>query len=202
MPLVGMTGRSKRSKDGGSACRYDDNIYALKGGNTQEFWVYDPGTDEWAELDTMPSFGSTGRKKRVKYGADIASFGDGAFFALKGNKTLEFWRYVLPYVGSPEPVRSGVMGTAVKTRGMHGFELRPNPLASGFATVRYSLPKAGPVFVRVFDVAGRTVSDTRSLGHSVSGSLSLDLRNLSAGIYLVQLDADGYSDTRKLVIRQ
>ena len=45
--------------------------------------------------------GSTGRKKRVKYGADLVHWGYGAFFALKGNKTNEFWRYVVPPPSMP-----------------------------------------------------------------------------------------------------
>jgi hypothetical protein len=67
--------------------------------------------------------------------------------------------------------------------------------------VRYSLPKPGPVAVKVFDVAGRTVQ-TRSLLAGRSGAVSLNLRGLSAGIYLVQLDAQGYSSTQKLVINR
>ncbi|UCG44242.1 MAG: T9SS type A sorting domain-containing protein, partial [candidate division WOR-3 bacterium] len=213
MPYIGMMLRRKKSKDGGSAVLQDGRIFALKGGNTQEFWMYDPGTSEWTELDTMPAWGSTGRKKRVKYGADIVSFGDGAFFALKGNKTSEFWRYVMPYAAGPRPSRSGIMGAVVKSRVGHGFELRPNPLVDGIVTVTWQFADAplslrgaqrrgnpGAVAISVFDIAGRAVSHTWSLGHSVSGSVSLDLRTLAAGIYLVQLDADGLSSSQKLVL--
>ena len=199
MPFIGQTLRRKRSKDGGSAVLQDGRIFALKGGNTQEFWMYDPATDQWEELDTVPAWGSTGRKKRVKYGADIVSFGDGAFFALKGNKTAENWRYVMPYGAGSRPARSGIMTTVVKTRAGYGFELRPNPLTGGLATVRYSLPKAGPVVVKVFDVAGRTVQ-AKTLLAGRSGAVSLDLKELAAGIYLVQLDAEGFTDTHKLVV--
>ena len=98
MPLYGLhSGRikKKKSKDGGSGAWHNGEIYALKGGNTQQFWKYTPSSDSWTELDTVPNYGSTGRKKRVKYGADIVCI-NGTFYALKGNKTLEFWRYVLP----------------------------------------------------------------------------------------------------------
>jgi hypothetical protein len=199
MPFMGAALRRSRSKDGGSAASQDGLIFAFKGGNTQEFWMYDPATDRWAELDTIPAWGSTGRKKRVKYGADIASFGDGAFVALKGNKTSEVWRYVMSYTAGSQPARSGVMTTEVKTRAAYGFELRPNPLAGGVATVRYNLPRPGPVAVKVFDVAGRTVQ-AKSLLAGRSGAVSLDLKKLAAGIYLVQLDAEGFSTSQKLVV--
>ncbi|UCG42837.1 MAG: SBBP repeat-containing protein [candidate division WOR-3 bacterium] len=79
---------------------------------------------------------------------------------------------------------------------------RLSPVTRGLVTVHYSLPEAGPVSVRVFDIAGRTVSDTRSLGHSVTGSLSVDLQGLSPGAYLVRLRATGYTATGKIVVNR
>jgi hypothetical protein len=35
-----------------------------------------------------------------------------------------------------------------------------------------------------------------------SGAVSLDLRSLSAGIYLVKVEAAGFTGTQKLVIQQ
>jgi hypothetical protein len=77
----------------------------------------------------------------------------------------------------------------------------PNPLAGGWASVRYSLPKAGPVSISVFDVAGRCVH-THSTTSSPNHSVALDLRGLSAGVYLVRLDAKGFSRSQKLVVQQ
>jgi len=79
--------------------------------------------------------------------------------------------------------------------------IAPNPLSSGFATLRYSLPRPGTASVTVFDVAGRSVFSTRSPGHLTTGSLPLDLRKLSAGVYLVRLDADNFTQTQKLVVQ-
>ncbi|MEO0073120.1 MAG: T9SS type A sorting domain-containing protein [candidate division WOR-3 bacterium] len=200
MPLVGMMGKSKKSKDGGSAAWYDVYIYALKGGNTQELWRFRPGTGTWTELDTMPSFGSTQKKKRVKAGADIVSWGDGIFFALKGNKTNEFWRYVAGAVAQPQlPERSGIAG---QVQGIAGPSLAvvPNPASAGRVMLYYSLPQPGLVTVRVLDVSGRAVME-QSLAANRSGSHSLDLSGLATGIYLVRLGAPGYESSQKLVIR-
>jgi hypothetical protein len=198
MPLAGMMGKSKKSKDGGSAAYYAGAIYALKGGNTQEFWKLTLPSP-WAEKETMPAFGSTGKKKRVKAGGDIVSWGGGAFFALKGNKTLEMWRYVEAPAGNVfRPGRSGVAATPVSYRGT-GLSISPNPLADGLATLSYSLPAAGPARVRVYDVSGRTVVN-RTLVAGRSGSVVLDLGRLSAGVYLVKLDAAGFQQTHKLII--
>ena len=203
MPLYGLhSGRikKKKSKDGGSGAWYESEIYALKGGNTQQFWKYIAAQDTWQELDTVPTNGSTGRRKRVKYGADIVGFGGGAFFALKGNKTLEAWRYMLnPELLAARPERSGVMAGLTRAS-RFGLTITPNPLASGFATLRYSLPNAGPVSLSVFDVAGRVVRK-QTIMATRNGATNLDLRTLSAGVYLVRFDADSFTSTHKLVVQ-
>jgi hypothetical protein len=163
--------------------------------------MYDIPGDTWVEQDTVPNNGSTGRKKRVKYGADLVSWGGGAFFALKGNKTRELWRYVIPSaMAMPRPERSGVMGGVVKA-GKLGVTLAPNPLTGNVATLRYSLPMAGPATISVFDVTGRSVME-RSVLATRTGAVSLDVRSLSAGIYLVRFDTDGYTATQKLVVQK
>ncbi len=93
-PLASMPFGSagKKVKDGGSACYRNDLIFALKGGNTQEFWVYDPVKDEWEQRDTIPSRDSSGLRKRVKGGGDIVLAGD-EILALKGNNTRALWQY-------------------------------------------------------------------------------------------------------------
>jgi len=68
MPLVSRTGKKKKSKDGGSGAYSDPYIYALKGGNTQEYWKYYVAGDSWQESDTVPLIGSTQKKKKVKAG--------------------------------------------------------------------------------------------------------------------------------------
>jgi len=207
MPVPGMDGgkmKLKKSKDGGAGAWFDDALYALKGGNTCQFYVYEPVGDTWTELDTIDSYGSTLKKKKVKAGGDLASYGFGVFFALKGNKTNEFWRYVEPTGAYGLPLtadRSGVQaGELIVHRS--SFIVSPSPLSSGFATLRYSLPRPGPVSVTVFDVAGRSVFRTGTLGRLTAGTLPLDLRGLSAGIYLVRLDADGFGSSEKLVVHR
>jgi hypothetical protein len=195
MPLTGMMGKSKKSKDGGSGALYEDAIYALKGGNTQEFWKCTLPAATWSERETIPAFGSTGKKKRVKGGGDIAAFGDGLFFALKGNKTLEMWRYSLGAVAAATPQRSGVM--ADRTAGPAGVAVASPARTS--ALVSFSLPQAGSVRITLIDVSGRTVAQ-RTIAAGRSGQTALDLRQLSAGVYLVRFDAAGFSATRKLVV--
>jgi hypothetical protein len=116
MPFASRTGKTKKSRDGGSGVWYDGAIYALKGGGTQEFWRYAPSRDSWAELDTLPRGVN---KKRVRHGGDLVSFGHDAFFACKGGKTREIWRYLLradlrmPDPGQRPEVAADCLATAI-----------------------------------------------------------------------------------------
>ncbi|MEO0085040.1 MAG: T9SS type A sorting domain-containing protein, partial [candidate division WOR-3 bacterium] len=199
MPFMGQLGKNKKSKDGGSAAFYDGAIYALKGGNTVEFWKYVTGTATWTELALMPEIGSTGKKKRVKAGGDLAGWSGGpVFFALKGNKTTEFWRYVEPAAPMSQPERGGVAAQPVALKG-YGFALSPNPVR-GLATLSYSVPTAGAARVTVLDVTGRDVV-TRTLTANRTGTTSLDLTGLSAGVYLVKLESPNYTAAAKLIVQ-
>ncbi|MEO0081616.1 MAG: T9SS type A sorting domain-containing protein, partial [candidate division WOR-3 bacterium] len=120
----------------------------------------------------------------------------------KGNKCYELWRYVegTTVYGSLFTVsRSGVQAGFSAERSW--FRVAPNPLVSGWAMVRYSLPKAGPVTVTVFDVAGRSVQ-RQTLVANKAGAVALDLRKLVSGVYLVRLDASDLSQTQKLVVQR
>jgi len=204
VPFVGSSGRRQKSTDGGSAAFYDGAIYALKGGNTQEWWRYTVEDSVWTELETMPSNGSSGKRKRVKSGGDVVSYGFGYFFALKGNRTLEFWRYSLPW--GPDAVR-GTRGaergaaSRVAPRASSVLSIAPSPLTGGVATLRVHGVEGQRVRVRAYDIAGRErLSLASSVGRQAS-SIPLDLRGLSAGVYLVRVTAGGFEATRKLIIQ-
>jgi len=205
MPVLGKQGgriKSRKSKDGGCGAWFGGNLYALKGAATGQFFSYEPAKDSWTELDTMPAWGNAQKKRYVKNGADIANAGN-AFYALKGNKTRELWRYVVPTRDALRPTpyaRSGVMASPSSISELR-FAIAPNPTAGGFTTLRYSLPKPGPVTLTVFDVAGRSVFRQSAICN-LQSSMALDLRGLSAGVYLVRLDAGGQSASRKLIVQK
>jgi len=202
MPFQNRQLRTKKSKDGGCAAWYAGTISALKGGNTQEFWRYFADADTWSEIDTLPQFGPSLTRKKVKNGADIASFGEGTFYALKGNKTLELWRYVLaPEIIAPRPRNEGVMGGTVPCSQPASFAISPNPLSTGFAVLSYSLPDGGAARLTVCDIAGRVVL-VQNLALSRTGKASLDLRPLPAGVYLVRTSTASFSAAQKLVVQR
>ncbi|MFO7652095.1 MAG: T9SS type A sorting domain-containing protein [bacterium] len=197
-PANGQTGKNKKAKDGSDAALLDGTLYALKGGNTQDFYSLDLETMTWAEQETIPAFGSTGKKKRVKGGGSIAADGE-ALYALKGNKTREFWRYVPGVAGEspnpkPQTPTQGVQGRS--EIGNRRLEILQNP-AVGSATIRWSGPSSlapRPSTLSLYDASGRLVY-RRAIDNRQS---SFDIA-LSPGVYLVRVTG-GENLTRKLVI--
>jgi hypothetical protein len=149
VPLLNGRGKTKKSGDGGSAVWLDGGIYAFKGNNSQELWTYRPDSGStWAELETIPQVGSAGRKKRVKNGGDVAVCGS-VIYALKGNNTREFWRYV------PVPTSSwsGSGGAFASSRGKSDRGGRDGETAittgAGAETPRWSIDGKYCVFSRL-----------------------------------------------------
>jgi len=182
MPFVGTSGKSKKSKDGGCAAWLNDHVYALKGGNTQEFWRYNPKADSWQELDTVPQRGRSAKRRKVKGGADLTAV-PGALYATKGNNTAELWRY------SAEDTQDAVSGPS---GGCGASDMNRASLVMNFATivrgVLYLPPSPFPLPVGegqevrrrslLLDISGRTVLSL-SPGRN-------DVSRLSPGVYFVR----------------
>jgi hypothetical protein len=197
LPFENRSGRKKKAKLGTSICYLGGTIYALKGG-TCEFWGYNPLADVWFELESIPRLPSS---RPVKGGGALAA-GSGLVWALKGNKTFEFFSYDpgadAPLRPTPEPSAQadGVGPTAVDRARL---EILPNPMSNDVAVIRLPTTCAG-ARITVYDALGRCVQASSSPCRS--SSWPLDLRVLPAGVYLVRLDADGVTATAKLVVRE
>jgi len=97
------------------------------------------------------------------------------------------------------PQHDGVV--AGKTAMEQGMYVDPNPLASGLAVLRYSLPKAGAATASIYNVRGQTVlAQTFVAGRS--GAVDLDLRHLSNGVYVVKFRSRRFIATKKLVVQR
>ena len=116
----------------------------------------------------------------IKAGADIATVRHDAFLALKGNKTLELWRYVIePALAGPAG-RSGAMANRFAISDFR-LSIAPNPLVSGHATLSYALPGTGRATLRIFDVAGRNVLQRELVSVRTGGMALVPLNNVRYG---------------------
>ncbi|MEO0025635.1 MAG: T9SS type A sorting domain-containing protein [candidate division WOR-3 bacterium] len=192
-PEAGMLGKKKKVKDGAGGAWWNGAMYCLKGGNTCEFWRFNPSLPEpWTELDTIPQLGTTGKKKRVKSGGGITGMGNGIFFALKGNKTVEFWCYKSPEAGPGVAEPPAPLPVTAPFR----LELYPNP-TTGRVNIRLNTPLPGTAVFTISDLTGRI----RQKMVTSSSSLTLDLHRLPPGIYFVQAQQAGKKTTAKLLVR-
>ncbi len=198
MPLVGTHARALKVRQGSSATWRNGAIYALKGGKSQEFWRYTPADDRWFELETIPKYGSSGRVVRMGRGGDFTTYPYGAaLFALKGDKSLEFWRYTFAPAEALGGERSGgaVAGNALLRPAL---AVSPSVARGGRALVRLSGVRPGErARVALYDPAGRLVSVRPVEREEVVG---LDLDGLAAGVYLVRLETESAAAGEKLVI--
>jgi len=83
-----------------------------------------------------------------------------------------------------------------------GIELFPNPAKAGRVTVSYSLPRAEPVKVTLLDVSGRAVRTQEIPATDRSGSFSIDVSGLNAGVYVARLVAGDLSVSKSLVVER
>jgi len=78
-----------RVKNGGALVSCGDYIYAFKGGNTREFWAYDPVGNSWTKKCSIPR---GIEMKKVSHGGALVAY-DGNIYAFKGGNTDVFWMY-------------------------------------------------------------------------------------------------------------
>lgn len=82
------------------------------------------------------------------------------------------------------------------------FKAFPNPTA-GITNVTYSMNTAAPVTFEVYDILGSRVMN-QNLGVKAAGSYThqVDFNVLPAGIYLVNLTADGVTSTLRITVQK
>lgn len=76
----------------------------------------------------------------------------------------------------------------------------PNPF-KGRTTIDYELEQAGAVSLRVFDMQGRMVNEVVQRSQPAGRhSVTFNADRLPAGTYLYRLQAEGYLETRKMIV--
>ena len=198
----GYSYRRRKMKKGAAAAFDTQNhlFYALKGGKGGEFWFYDPSRDTWVEpaVDSFP----TPPKGRLPYnGADLC-YGAGKIYALRGNKTNEFWRYNANFPLGYDTIQNGTQAQESPLPRLQ-LSAAPNPFA-GRTRLEYSLPAGGRVRLELYDAAGRLVRVVLN-GRQESGrhAATFDSGGLAAGVYLLRLDTGSSTEARavKLVVK-
>jgi hypothetical protein len=160
------------------------------------------------ELDMAPIAIAPG----VTFNTTVVAFVGGK----KGHATLtgpvqslriagqEFWIDNICIDGVPAATDAPVLGGAADAGSLE-LAAAPNPFRDG-TSISYSLPAAGPVQAKVYDVLGRSVATLQD-GVQDAGSHTLrwDGRSVTgthvaAGTYFVRLQTRAGAETRKLLL--
>lgn len=190
-----------------TTCTYDDK-------NQMRSKIYDIAGTGW---ELLPSY-------KMLYDYDIAGnrimtarFGwkDGSWTAADGNLETELlWdiidQEVLAYLffygdgnklvidyGFPSGVEDENGHTVASYRLGQNY---PNPFNPS-TTISYELPKVSAVELKVFDVLGREVATlVNSEQAAGTHTVSFNASNLSSGIYICRIKADGFTASQKMML--
>jgi hypothetical protein len=124
---------------------------------------------------------------------DVDADGDGDFFLTTGNAGMVFYRNITGESPvHPDPKRPAPSYPRIT--------ILPNPGNSSLVA-RYSLPVAGPVSLKVYDIAGR-LTGTLFYGFQLPGtySFSWDAAKKAAGVYMLRLEAGEKVEVAKAVV--
>ncbi len=190
LPLtIPNTTRKKKVKEGGAIEFFDGKVYAVKGGNTKQFWFYEPNGDSWHYVGEVGDGWPVPPAKGIKCGRSLTSTSTG-IYCLIGNNTNEFWFY--GGGKSFKTLEPAVMGKTTLADKL-AFAVIPNP-TKGLTQVYYSLPKKEMATLKVYNTLGELVYSSKTdKGHFTIGKLP-------TGVYLLRFETKGYKEERKLIV--
>ena len=100
----------------------------------------------------------------------------------------------------PGFIPTGISETLKNSDRYKLYQNYPNPF-NPVTYIRYSIPKASFVIIKLYDILGREISTLISKEENAgSYELKLDSSNLSSGVYFYQMSVGNFSESKKLII--
>ena len=187
LPLRKPNGKNKKVKEGGCIEYYQGKIYGVKGGNTKEFWSYDPSGDTWHYIGEI---GGAAQGKGIKCGRSLTST-TGGIYCLIGNNTNELWFYT-PTKTFVTALAPAITGGAVNLQESR-LKVQPNP-TKGIAQIYYTLPTKQVATLKIYNCLGEIVYNAKS------DKGLFTIRKLPAGIYILRFSTPTYKEDKKLIV--
>ncbi|HJY64452.1 MAG TPA: T9SS type A sorting domain-containing protein, partial [Ignavibacteria bacterium] len=79
------------------------------------------------------------------------------------------------------------------------YQNYPNPF-NPVTIIKYDIPKDGQVSLKIYDITGREVFSVNEFRQAGSYSVTFNGTNFASGLYLYQLKAGNYVETKKMVL--
>jgi len=80
------------------------------------------------------------------------------------------------------------------------YQNYPNPF-NPVTTIKYYLVKPSVVRIKIFDVLGREVKTLLDLPRTAGEhSVRINSEGFSSGVYFYRLEAEGFSDSKKMIV--
>ncbi|MEO0091675.1 MAG: choice-of-anchor J domain-containing protein [candidate division WOR-3 bacterium] len=186
-------------------CDNKPYIYAFRGGNTRDFLRYDISSNSWTKKEDI--WVSAYKPKKIGNGAALVTGSDNAIYALKGNKTQEFLKYVPPPVPSEkdEPVyptssTDPAITSSPSDINRTKFTVQPNIISANKISLQYQLINLAPITVKIYDITGGLVKTNTYEVQTKTGIIPIDIANISSGIYFLQVESDAVKNINKIII--
>ena len=80
------------------------------------------------------------------------------------------------------------------------FSVFPNPVTSEAVTTTMTLSESGGIALSLFDVDGKIIREEKENGVKGKRSMKFDLKNISSGVYFLQLKTENQSATQKIIV--
>jgi photosystem II stability/assembly factor-like uncharacterized protein len=144
----------------------------------------------YRSTDNGSTFSSQYSSTSAVYHLDFVDLGRG--WACRANGTILIY---------DDPNFAGVHNGNNQLPGDYKLEQNyPNPFNPS-TSIKYSLPKFSYVTLKIYDVLGNEImSIVNEYKHAGSYSVSVDASSLSTGVYFYKLQAENYSDTKKMTL--
>lgn len=206
---VGSTSYSSRTVTA-PASSYSTGTVLLSG-TAYEFWVTaicSGGAMNTSPITTFVTCGTSLLRKTDDYSAiseGVYAYEDNDFMYLPINAIAQTISALYPNLTEVALSNSNVVemdkyNSTVTLANQEQIQLNPNP-ANNDATIRYILPAESSILtIKVTDIQGQVRLHETLYEPSIEGIYSLNLSQIAAGIYFVTIEADNYSQTRKLLI--
>ncbi len=202
--FLNREGKKKKVKDGSGLVYFDGAVYLLKGGKTNEFWKYDIGADNWEQMNPADIWDiPIGGGREVKSGGALCML-DNFFYAVKGNKTCEFYRHGPPVstltIKSHSTNSEGLMENK-SSRDKYRLMITPNP-SNNVTIVKYNLPFSRPVSIKLYSVNGELIKSFLLSNTTNNGIITIDAKLLPSGVYILRLESGNIKVARKIVLEK